>query len=470
MRLTSAISVAATRLHYRLKYIGYAARQSRRNAQGRMRLRWQRSLASRNPSQIRILATVCWTFPTYSHSFVYQELLQLKRAGFDVRILFGGAGDPDHLGDTFQELRACASPIAFSPRSGRRDLAHFRRTAPDRLDALLQALQAETGLSGDELLGLDDVQRAFTFARYAEDYAPDYIHSYFFYESTLFASVAAALLGRPRGVSCYADHMLADYPLKLVRFHLDRAKVIVATSARIRQELAAIHPASAPKILVKPNAINIGDWVSADRAVRAGIPTVLAVSRIDRKKGLETLIAAAGLLHARGTQLRLRILGAPDDNADAHAYHAELRQQIDAGGLRPVVDLAGMATRAEVRRALIGATVFAVPAVDLANGDKDGIPTALLEAMACSLPVVATDAGSIREVIEDGANGFCIPQRDASAMADAIARLLDASSLRAAMGHRARLTITQRFDVSVCEWAFHDAVRACVAPVAAASQ
>jgi glycosyltransferase involved in cell wall biosynthesis len=453
-------AAARDRLVHGLSGLARTAGADLAHGQGRLRLRCKRG---RRP---RVLVSICWTFPVYSHSFVYQELLQLQQAGFEVQILFSEAGDPAQLGDSFRALRARAATMVCTRRTGARDLAHFRRRAPHRVAALFRVLELETGLREAELLGFEHVLYAFTFARHAESYAADYIHSYFFYESTLFAAVAAAVLGLPRGVSCYADHMLADYRLKLVRLHLAQAQIVVATSNRIGRELAAINPAAAPRILVKPNAVDARDWPPQDAPSPAAPPVVVAVSRIDRKKGLEHLVGAARLLRDRGIDVLVRILGAPDANDDARAYAAGLRAQIDASGLGGRVDMAGMADRAAVRAALRDATVFAVPAVDLANGDKDGIPTALLEAMACSLAVVATDAGSIAEVIADGHNGLCVPQRDRVALADAIARLLIDPEHRRALGRHARQTVLERLDVSVCEARFHAAVRASIGAAA----
>lgn len=411
--------------------------------------------ARRAAGEPRVMATICWTFPVYSHNFVYQELLQVHRAGFPLRILYLGDGKPEHLGDSYQALRGLAVRTTGSHFVAKRALRFFRRRAPDRVDEVLRLLASHTGMTPAALLQTEHVLLAFTFARYAHAYRAEYIHSYFFYESTLFALVAATLLGLPRGVSCYADHMLQDYPFKMIPAQLARLDVVIATSARIARELSQMNPSAAPRILVKPNAVDVQDWTPAATA-RSGI---VAVSRIDRKKGLEYLIDAVAVLRDRGITAMVRILGAPDDNEDSRRYDAELRAQVAQHGLDGQISLPGMATRASVRSALMEAAIFVLPAVDLPNGDKDGIPTALLEAMACALPPVATDAGSITEVISDGENGRVVPQRDPEALADALAPLLTDADARHAMGANARQTVATRFDVAVCETQFHTAIR-----------
>jgi glycosyltransferase involved in cell wall biosynthesis len=100
--------------------------------------------------------------------------------------------------------------------------------------------------------------------------------------------------------------------------------------------------------------------------------------------------------------------------------------------------------------------VFVAPFVETESGDKDGIPTSLLEAMASGLPVVATDAGSICELIDDGQDGVLVSQRDPNALALAIADLLNDLERRIILGKNAAQKIKEKFDVTVCEQVFHN--------------
>ena len=406
------------------------------------------------------MITICWTFPIYSHNFIYQEITELIKAGFEVCILYSAHGNPRHLGDSFVGLRGRAQQMICDKNVARQDLAYFRAKHPRRVAQAIAIITRATGLTEADLIKTDHFLYGFSFARCAEAFDADYIHSYFFYESTLFAAVAACLLAVPRGVSCYADHMLQDYPLKMVGAHLASMNVVVATSARIKEELTSFNPQAAPRIIVKTNAVDAQDWAPPLRqSIPDRPPIVVAVSRIDPKKGLEYLIEAAILLRHRGVSVRILILGAPDDNAEALAYHDRLRHRIAEEFLGDIVEMPGAQERAMVRSALFDADIFTAPAVDLVNGDKDGIPTALLEAMACRLPVVVTDAGSITEVISHNDNGFCVAQRDPEALADAIALLAQDPQLRRVFGERAQTTVQERFEVRVCETVFHTALR-----------
>jgi len=415
---------------------------------------------SRRP---RIMASASWTFPVYSQSFVQQEVLALARAGFPVRFVYARLGSRVELADTCEALWPLKRRVLLHAATGAADLARFRRRMPAQVEALTQLVATAAGMRPRDVERHEPFLQAFSYARAVEAWRPDYLHSYFFYEQTLFALVASQLLGIPRGVTCYADHMLQDYPLKLVRLHLQTCDVIVATSRRIRAELETLHGAPLHQLIVKPNSIDTSSFRVKDGWFRpAGKPLrVLSVSRIDPKKGIEYLIDAMRILTERGVPVEAHIVGAADSHSpESRAYETALRTRTAELGLAGAIHFAGRRTSREVRRFLDDAQVFVAPYVDLPNGDKDGIPTAVLEAMATGSAIVATDAGSICEIIDDGQQGLIVPQRDAQALATAVQRVTQpALATRLSSGAAAR--VRNEYDVASSEGVFHDLV--CVA-------
>jgi glycosyltransferase involved in cell wall biosynthesis len=113
-----------------------------------------------------------------------------------------------------------------------------------------------------------------------------------------------------------------------------------------------------------------------------------------------------------------------------------------------------------VLRFLGVAHLFVAPFVVTEAGDKDGIPTAVLEGMATGIAVVASDAGSIPEVVESGRNGIVVPQRQPAAIADAIESLLRDPEGRQRLGSNAAADVRSRFDVRSCEEVFHRKLQA----------
>jgi glycosyltransferase involved in cell wall biosynthesis len=280
------------------------------------------------------------------------------------------------------------------------------------------------------------------------------------------ALVAGYLLDIPRGVSCYADHLLKDYELKVVPLHLELCSIVIATSQRIKNELLGIAPNADPRrILVKPNGIDTECFPRMERVDPAsGAPfRLVSVCRIEPKKGLLDLVEAVSLLRQRGLSVEAHLIGTVDEWSEASRdYKRKLDQRISELNLWGKVHLEGRQNFAGVLRFLRIAHLFVAPFVETDTGDKDGIPTAVLEGMATGLPVVATNAGSITEVIEDDRDGVMVSQRNPVALADGIEALLRDPVQRQRLGNEAACKVRRCFDVKVCETTFHEKVRAVV--------
>jgi glycosyltransferase involved in cell wall biosynthesis len=427
----------------------------------------RRGLIRGSGGRTRVFATVCWNFPIYSQTFVYQELLQLTKRGFDLRLIYSMLEPRDHLNAQFEPLWKLKRTMHLDRTVHERDYMLYRQRFPDRVDEITRRLCAASGMSREALVAHVNFLQGFTYARLAEAWGADYLHSYFFYDRSLMSLIAGHVLNRPRGVSCYADHLLKDYELKVVPLHLETCDVVVATSNRIKRELLALAPdIAADKILVKPNAIDCNRFPVIPRPEPApGQPFRLVVtSRIEPKKGLIHLVEAVKLLCDEGVNVECHLVGDADKGMPASENcKAELEERVQRLGLAHKVHLEGRQGEQGVRSFLAMAHLFVAPFVETEAGDKDGIPTALVEALATGIPSVVTDAGSILEVVDDGVDARVVRQRDPRGLADAIRALLADPALRLAMAQKAAQKARERFDVAVCEPLFHDRIRAVLA-------
>jgi glycosyltransferase involved in cell wall biosynthesis len=412
----------------------------------------------------RIMATVCDTFPIYSQTFVYQELTQLARDGFDLRLVYSKLDTRDYLPAQFGQLWKDKRCFLLDHKVHKKDFVRYQSRMPEKVDKLIQSLCEASGLARQDLLHHGNFLQAFSFTRMVEAYRPAYLHSYFFYDRSLMALVAGYLLDIPRGISCYADHLLKDYELKVVPLHLKLCDIIIATSKRIKQELLAIAPQTDHnRILVKPNGIDTECFRRLERAEPAdGAPfRLVSVCRIEPKKGLLDLVEAVKLLRQRGLPVEAHLVGTVDEWSQASRdYKRKLDQRISELGLWGTVHLEGRQNLDGVLRFLRIAHLFVAPFVETESGDKDGIPTAVLEGMSTGLPAVATDVGSMTEVIDDGQDGVLVSQRDPAGLGNAIEALLSDPGRRQRLGKAAADKVRRRFDVRIGETTFHERVRA----------
>lgn len=443
-----------------------AARAVHRLLLARMSAEAYLSRLNKGPRKPRILATACWHFPIYSQTFVYREVMSLATHEFEVRFAYTGLASRRQLSDECAVVWRLKRRLVLADAAATNDLEHYQRRMPKRVKELTRMIGQVSGLTPDEVLAHRHVRHAFSFTRMAEAWKADYLHTYFFYEATVFGFVASFLLGIPRGVSCYADHMVDDYELKFVALQLQSCAVIVATSGRIKDELEMMAGHALPAAIVKPNGIDASRFVLTERTPShpGRVFRLVSISRIHPKKGLTYLLQAALVLRDRKLSFLLEILGEPDaHDTQAHLHYKELKAFVADHRLENMTKFRGRKTALEVRQHLAQADVFVAPFVELPNGDKDGIPTALLEAMAAGCAIVSTGAGSILEVIDDGVEGIIVPQFDSAALAESILRLAADADLRAHLSRGAIDRVRRDFDVSHCEASFHERVRTAVA-------
>jgi glycosyltransferase involved in cell wall biosynthesis len=169
---------------------------------------------------------------------------------------------------------------------------------------------------------------------------------------------------------------------------------------------------------------------------------ILSVGRLVEKKGFPNLLDACALLMRRGRRFRCAIYG-------DGPLRGELAAQIERLGLGAVVTLEGERPQRDLIPVFQGADIFALASFVTEDGDRDGVPNVLAEAMACGLPVVSTAVAGIPELVQHGENGLLCPAQDVEALADALCRLLDHEDERRAMGAAARRTVVEHFDLQV---------------------
>ncbi|HAP19662.1 MAG TPA: hypothetical protein DCR27_00110 [Lachnospiraceae bacterium] len=175
---------------------------------------------------------------------------------------------------------------------------------------------------------------------------------------------------------------------------------------------------------------------------------VLFVGRLAEKKGIEYLIEAAGDIDAR-----FIIVG-----------EGPLREKLigQASGLADKLVFCGAKPHEELAKIYASADIFVAPSVTAKDGDKEGMPTTIMEAMASGIPVVASNSGGISEILKDGENGFLVAERDVAGLREKINMLVGNAELRKKLGKNARLT-AEEYDYTNIARKYADAFR-CLLP------
>jgi glycosyltransferase involved in cell wall biosynthesis len=211
-----------------------------------------------------------------------------------------------------------------------------------------------------------------------------------------------------------------------VKLLLRETDLIIACSQSLLEKLCNASGQYCKKAILIPNANPlIGE---ADRAI-ASAPTndgfVLSVGSLIYRKGHDVLIRAAGIAKERGFRINIVIVGGGPNGESLQ----RLAQEI---GVSDQIELAGEIQHAAMSRYYVNCRYFVLAT------RAEGMPVAVLEAMGCGKPVVATDVDGIPEIVRDGDTGFLVPSENAEALASAMIRLECDGSLRSEIGDRAR--------------------------------
>jgi glycosyltransferase involved in cell wall biosynthesis len=269
-----------------------------------------------------------------------------------------------------------------------------------------------------------------------ESFDPDVIHAHWATYPSTVAWVLARVLGKPFGFTCHAhDIFVNDH---LLREKIEQAKVAV-TISQFNVNWLTEH--RTPRARERLKVVHCGVDLSTIpfRADGREPGLIMAVGRLDPIKGFDVLIDALGELHRQGRKVRCRIIGeGPLEGA--------MKASIARHGLGDSVEMTGALPQAEVRKSLYAASIFALPSVVTPTGDRDGIPVSLMEAMAAGTPSVSTLVSGIPELIEHEREGLLVPEKNAPALAQALARLLDEPQLGERLAVAARAKVERDFD------------------------
>jgi glycosyltransferase involved in cell wall biosynthesis len=386
-----------------------------------------------------VVGYVVSTWPRLSQTFVLTEVVALERRGVPLRIFSvkDPGGEPIHA--KVAKVHAEVTYLSFR-RSWKhivRGNLRLVRESPGRYTkALMHAVS----------YGRMGVLRRFFQAGYLayllRREPVGHLHAHFATAPTLIAMFASELTGIPYTFTAHAKDIYIDTQHRLLRKEIEQARAVVTVSEYNRQYLRnQIAPSSNGKVHCIYNGIDLADFnFRWPRKGDPGPPVILSVARLIDKKGLDDLIKAAALLKQRGRIFTLEIIGS-----------GPLRQALDARAaefsLGDSVVFRGAQPQDEVFSAYQRATIFALPCIVTKEGDRDGIPTVVLEAMASGVPVVSTPISGIPELIDSCRDGVLVPPGNPSVLADVLNLLLTDPQLRDRLAQAARTKVESQFRV-----------------------
>lgn len=322
---------------------------------------------SNNKLRALRIAYVLWDFPSLSQTFVLNEIRWLVEHGHDIKVYF--KADPDR-----------AATLDFNVES-------YRVEDAEDLASLLQ-LHDRT-----------------------------IMHAHFAYPAgTLLTFPASQATGIPFTLMPHAVDIFHHANMnrnRIVEMTRNRACLGVIALGSFHLRFLAEQGVPGEKIVLERQAVTVpkpGD-LSSRRGGRRR-PRVISIGRMIEKKGFRYLIEAAQLL--------------PDFDFVLYGYgplEAELKELADRLRLENMSFGGSLETMSAVWKAYADADIFALPCIRAADGDMDGLPTVLLEAMAANVPVVTTPVAGIPDLVIDGITGFLCKSKDSADLASTLRKV-----------------------------------------------
>lgn len=386
------------------------------------------------------LAYIVSTWPRLSQTFVLTEVLALERRGVALRIFSIKEPENEPVHEDLRRVRAKATYLSLAnnrKKVVRGNFATAVRHPLRYLRTLLRALLLNPRWS---------FLQSFLQAAYVADLLSrdtiTHLHAHFATAPASVAMFTHHLAGIPYTFTAHAKDIYFDTKPRLLRTKIKHSRAVVTISEYNRGYLTHLmHPSESTKARCVYNGMDLSRYSNGHPGIEKHlVPSIVTVARLIEKKGVGDLIRACHILRERERSFRLEIIG-------KGPLRAALKTQVHLLKLQDTVRFRGALAQEAVREAYRQADIFALPCVITENGDRDGIPTVLLEAMACGLPVVSTGVSGIPELVESGRDGILVEPRNPEMLADALDRLLSNEDLRKKLGAAACAKVTKKFSV-----------------------
>ncbi len=373
-------------------------------------------------------------FPRVSETFVINEILALESFGQPLSI-FSLHHPPTQVSHGI--LDKVQAPLHYVE-----DL----ETDEDEVSKARRWLARSFEIDRDErerYLPRKYVRLALGLARVGIDSGVGHFHAHFASRSGHVSVLAARLAGCTYSITAHAkDIYHCDVDEDLLRWKIARSKFVATVT---EYNLRHLHEVLAGDCAAKEKVVRVYNGVDLPRFDASAVapseePLLLGIGRLVEKKGFHLLIDACRDLRDRGYRFHCEIVGGGE-------LEQALREQIERRDLSATITLAGSLTTEQVSDRLRNAAAVVLPCIVGGDGNVDALPTVLLEAMATGRPLVSTRLSGIPEIIEHERNGLLVEPGDTTALADAMAQLLDDPDRATEMGRVGRLMAEDKFDL-----------------------
>ena len=379
-------------------------------------------------------------FPKLSETFVLNEMVACEAQGVQVE-LFPLLRERQAV--AHPEVEAWVRRARFHPFISAAILAsnlRFLREQPRGYVGLLAEVLRKTWGSANFFVGaLGIFPKSVRFADEMRRRGVTHVHAHFATHPALAAFIVHRLTGIPfsftaHGSDLHVERRMLDAKVEAAAFAVtvsayNREVIVRECGEQVRDKVRVVHCGVDPEVF-RPGGHGRG----------VGVFRLVCVASFEEVKGHRYLVDACRLLRGRGVDFECDLVG-------EGPLRRAVEARAEAAGLAGRFRFHGGLPRPRVVQLLADADAAVLASHPTRGGKREGIPVALMEAMAAGLPVVATEISGIPELVQAGLTGFLVPSGDPVALADALERLAADAALRARMGKAGRAKVEREFNL-----------------------
>lgn len=384
----------------------------------------------------RVAYILLW-FPKPSETFIFREVTDLWKMGLDIQVytLYGEIRNKlsPEMVQASKKVKRLGIPFLKRLPS---DLRYWRKRNPSLTRELFKTIPIRKWKSiefgGENIFGF---LAGFTLARIFEEQGIGHIHAPWAMGPATAAWVASSLIKVPfsftgRAGDIYPQDGALGEKIRAARFVISENKTNVSYMAQYA-------PGSEHKIYPIYNGVPLEKHSIAPVTMKPPY-AILALGRFARIKAFDDLLRAVRILKDRGVSFHLNLVG--DGPRKYQLLYLTRRL-----GLTDVVSYPGFVPYHMVSDLFMAADMFVMSSAVHSTGDRDGLPTVILEALAHRVPVVSTDVCGIPEVIKNGVTGYLVPQKNPLELARAMEEMLKDRDRAIRMAEAGRELVLREF-------------------------
>lgn len=388
----------------------------------------------------RAIAVFLSRFPLITETFILREVIEMERQGQPVRLIPLLKESPDVV---HEEARPWIERAEYTPFLSRKIVAsNFRllRRRPMRYLSLLGHVLLGCSKSVNLLIGALGILPKSVYL--AEKLAADgvsHLHAHYATHPALAVKIISDITGLPYSFTTHAHDIFVHRAMLKEKI---RGACFVRVISRFNQDFLRRLDPSIPREKLPLVRVGIrADYFEPDDTSPAQRkPQILCVAAFKPYKGLKVLIEACGRLRAEGCDFSCELVG-------DGPLRPVIEEHVARYGLQDQVHLRGILPQHEVAKLMATSSVFVLPSVVAEDGQMEGIPVALMEAMALRRPVIASRLSGIPELVEDGKTGFLVEPGDVQALVASLKRVCADVELARRVGEAARNTVVTRYNL-----------------------